>query len=69
MARKSGFQGGAYAALFFVLFFIIWRALEGIFFTAEQQASHLQLTTFVLVILAIVSWYLGRRVAERKKDK
>ena len=69
MAGKKRFQGGGYAALFFVLFFIIWRSLESLIFTAQQQASHMQISTFVVVLLAIVSWYLGRKVAESKEGK
>ena len=38
MARqKQRFSGAGYAALFFVLFYIIDRCLESMLFTPEQQ--------------------------------
>lgn len=66
MAKKKRFSGGGYAALFFVLFYVIERSLENMLFTAEQQTEHFALSTFVLALLAILSWYLGRRLADRK---
>lgn len=66
MAKKQRFSGGGYAALFFVLCYIIERSVESMLFTPEQQASHFAITTFILALLAILSWYLGRRLAERK---
>lgn len=66
MAKKKRFSGGGYAALFFVLFYIIERSVESLFFTPEQQAAHFPLTTFILALLAILSWYLGRRLADRR---
>ena len=68
MAKRKGYQGGGYAALFFVLFFIIERALENLIFGANHPVS-VTVTTFILVLLAIVSWYLGRKVAESKEKK
>ena len=70
MARqKQRFSGAGYAALFFVLFYIIDRCLESMLFTPEQQAAHFAVSTFILALLAIVSWYLGSRLADRKGKK
>lgn len=49
-----------------MLFYVIERSLESMLFTAEQQTEHFALSTFVLALLAILSWYLGRRLADRK---
>jgi len=67
MAKKKKYPGMSYAALFFLLFYIIERSVEGMFFAAEQQAAHMTVSTFVLVLLACLSWYLGRMVAEKKE--
>ncbi len=70
MARqKQRFSGAGYAALFFVLFYVVERSVESMLFTPEQQAAHFAVSTFILALLAIVSWYLGRRLAGRKEGK
>ena len=69
MAKKKKFSGMSYAALFFLLFYIIEGSVEDMFFTAEQQASHGLVTIFVLALLACLSWYLGRRMVDKEKKK
>lgn len=69
MAKRQRFSGGGYAALFFVLFYVIERCAESVLFTPEQQAAHVAASTFVLAVLACVSWYLGRRVAGRREKR